>query len=32
VVRDYPFGYKHWRVVDGEFGVSPIQFRGEGLT
>ena len=31
-VRDYPFGYKHWCVLDGDFGVSPVQFCGEGLT
>jgi Icc-related predicted phosphoesterase len=31
-VRDHPFGYKHWCALDGEFGVSPVQFCGEGLT
>ena len=31
-VRDYPFGYKHWCVPDGEFVQSPAQFCGEGLT
>lgn len=31
-VRDYPFGYKHWCVPDGDFVECPIQFRGEGLT
>jgi len=31
-VRDYPFGYKHWCVVDGEFAVNPIQYCREGLT
>ena len=31
-VRDYPFGYKHWCVPDGEFVQSAIQFCGEGMT
>jgi len=31
-VRDYPFGYKHWCVPDGEFVQSAVQFCGEGLT
>ena len=31
-VRDYPFGYKHWCVPDGEFSACPQQFCGEGLT
>jgi Icc-related predicted phosphoesterase len=31
-VRDYPFGYKHWRVPDGKFLACPQQFCGEGLT
>ena len=31
-VRDYPFGYKHWCVPDGEFLACPQQFCGEGLT
>lgn len=31
-VRDYPFAYKHWCVPDGDFVVSPIQLRGEGIT
>jgi Icc-related predicted phosphoesterase len=31
-VRDYPFGYKHWCVRDGDFAACPIQFCGEGLT
>jgi uncharacterized protein len=30
-VRDYPFGYKHWCVRDGNFIASPQQFCGEGL-
>jgi Icc-related predicted phosphoesterase len=31
-VRDYPFGYKHWCVPDGDFITCPVQFCGEGLT
>lgn len=31
-VRDYPFGYKHWCVRDGDYGACPVQFCGEGLT
>ena len=30
-VRDYPFGYKHWCVRDGDFIACPQQFCGEGL-
>ncbi len=30
-VRDYPFGYKHWCVRDGNFIANPQQFCGEGL-
>lgn len=31
-VRDYPFGYKHCCVPDGEWVADPIQFCGEGIT
>lgn len=31
-VRDYPFGYKHYCVPDGEWVADPIQFCGEGIT
>jgi Icc-related predicted phosphoesterase len=31
-VRDYPFGYKHWCVPDGEYIACALQFCGEGLT
>jgi Icc-related predicted phosphoesterase len=31
-VRDYPFGYKHWCVRDGDYGACPVQYRGEGVT
>ncbi len=31
-VRDYPFGYKHWCVPDGDFITCPVQFCGQGLT
>jgi len=31
-VRDYPFGYKHWCVPDGDYVACPEQFCGEGLT
>lgn len=31
-VRDYPFGYKHWCVPDGDFVQSAVQFCGEGMT
>lgn len=31
-VRDYPFGYKHWCVPDGNFLACPEQYCGEGLT
>ena len=31
-VRDYPFGYKHYCVPDGDWIVDPVQFCGEGIT
>lgn len=31
-VRDYPFGYKHWCVPDGDYVACAQQFCGEGLT
>jgi Icc-related predicted phosphoesterase len=31
-VRDYPFGYKHWCVPDGDYVACPEQFCGEGVT
>lgn len=31
-VRDYPFGYKHYCVPDGDWVVDPVQFCGEGIT
>lgn len=31
MVRDYPFGYKHWCVPDGKYITCPVQFCGEGL-
>ena len=31
-VRDYPFGYKHYCVPDGNWVEDPIQFCGEGIT
>ncbi len=31
-VRDYPFGYKHYCVPDGDWVADPVQFCGEGLT
>jgi Icc-related predicted phosphoesterase len=31
-VRDYPFGYKHYCVPDGNWIADPIQFCGQGLT
>ena len=31
-VRDYPFGYKHFCVPDGEWVADPVQFCGEGIT
>ena len=30
MVRDYPFGYKHWCVPDGDYIKCPTQFCGEG--
>jgi Icc-related predicted phosphoesterase len=32
VVRDYPFGYKHYCVRDDDWERCPIQFMGEGVT
>ena len=32
MVRDYPFGYKHYCVPDGDWVVDPVQFCGEGIT
>ena len=31
-VRDYPFGYKHYCVPDGDWIADPVQFCGEGIT
>jgi Icc-related predicted phosphoesterase len=31
-VRDYPFGYKHYCVPDGDWVSDPIQYCGEGVT
>jgi Icc-related predicted phosphoesterase len=31
-VRDYPFGYKHWCVPDGDYVACAEQYCGEGLT
>jgi Icc-related predicted phosphoesterase len=31
-VRDYPFGYKHYCVPDGDRVADPVQFCGEGIT
>lgn len=31
-VRDYPFGYKHYCVPDGDWVADPVQYCGEGLT
>src|SRR5437867_1381871 len=31
-VRDYPFGYKHWCVPDGNYVACAKQYCGEGLT
>jgi Icc-related predicted phosphoesterase len=31
-VRDYPFGYKHYCVPDGDWVADPVQFCGEGIT
>ena len=30
-VRDYPFGYKHWCVPDGDYIACPEQYCGEGV-
>ncbi len=32
MVRDYPFGYKHYCVPDGDWITDPVQFCGEGIT
>ena len=32
MVRDYPFGYKHYCVPDGDWVTDPVQFCGEGIT
>jgi Icc-related predicted phosphoesterase len=31
-VRDYPFGYKHYCVPDGDWLADPVQYCGEGIT
>lgn len=31
-VRDYPFGYKHYCVPDGDWIADPVQFCGQGMT
>ena len=31
-VRDYPFGYKHYCVPDGDWVSDPVQYCGEGIT
>ena len=31
-VRDYPFGYKHWCVPDGDYLACARQYCGQGLT
>lgn len=31
-VRDYPFGYKHYCVPDGDWVVDPVQYCGQGIT
>ena len=31
-VRDYPFGYKHYCVPDGDWVADPVQYCGEGIT
>ena len=31
-VRDYPFGYKHYCVPDGDWLADPVQYCGEGMT
>lgn len=31
MVRDYPFGYKHWCAPDGAYVKCPVQFSGEGV-
>ncbi len=32
MVRDYPFGYKHWCAPDGDYVACPQQYCGEGVT
>ena len=31
-VRDYPFGYKHYCVPDGDWVTDSVQYCGEGIT
>jgi Icc-related predicted phosphoesterase len=31
-VRDYPFGYKHYCVPDGDWITDPVQFCPQGVT
>jgi len=31
-VRDYPFGYKHYCVPDGEWLTDPVQYFEQGIT
>jgi Icc-related predicted phosphoesterase len=31
-VRDYPFGYKHYCVPDGDWVADPVQYCGQGIT
>ena len=31
-VRDYPFGYKHYCVPDGDWITDPVQFYPQGIT
>ena len=31
-VRDYPFGYKHYCVPDGDWVADPVQLCGQGIT
>jgi Icc-related predicted phosphoesterase len=31
-VRDYPFGYKHYCVPDGDWIADPVQFCPQGIT
>ncbi len=32
MVRDYPFGYKHYCVPDGDWITDPVQFCPRGIT